>query len=39
MKRIIIVMMLFAPIVMMAQKEVKPSVSKAEKALKDKKTG
>jgi tetratricopeptide (TPR) repeat protein len=37
MKRIIIVMMLFAPIVMMAQKEVKPSVSKAEKALKDKK--
>jgi tetratricopeptide (TPR) repeat protein len=37
MKRIVIVMMLFVPIVMMAQKEVKPSVNKAEKALKDKK--
>jgi tetratricopeptide (TPR) repeat protein len=37
MKRIVIVMMLFVPIVMLAQKEIKPSVSKAEKALKDKK--
>ena len=37
MKRIVIAVMLFVPIVMMAQKEVKPSVSKAEKALKDKK--
>src|SRR4051812_32451179 len=37
MKRIVIAMMLFVPIVMMAQKEIKPSVAKAEKALKDKK--
>jgi len=37
MKRIVIVMMLFVPIVMLAQKEIKPSVAKAEKALKDKK--
>ncbi|HEY5823158.1 MAG TPA: hypothetical protein VIT44_02260, partial [Cyclobacteriaceae bacterium] len=37
MKRIVIAVMLFVPIVMMAQKEIKPSVSKAEKALKDKK--
>lgn len=37
MKRIVIVMMLFVPIVMMAQKEIKPSVTKAEKALKEKK--
>lgn len=37
MKRLIIVMTLFVPIVMMAQKEIKPSIPKAEKALKDKK--
>src|SRR6478736_6737422 len=37
MKRIVIVLMLFVPIAMMAQKEIKPSISKAEKALKDKK--
>ena len=37
MKRIVIAMMLFVPIVMLAQKEIKPSVTKAEKALKDKK--
>lgn len=37
MKRILILLVLFAPVVLLAQKEIKPSVSKAEKALKDKK--
>jgi tetratricopeptide (TPR) repeat protein len=37
MKRIIVVVVLFVPMLMMAQKEIKPSLPKAEKALKDKK--
>lgn len=37
MKKLVIVLMLFAPVFLWAQKEIKPSISKAEKALKDKK--
>src|SRR6218665_944438 len=37
MKRILILLVLCAPVILLAQKEIKPSVSKAEKALKDKK--
>jgi len=37
MKRLMILLAFFAPLALLAQKEIKPSVAKAEKALKDKK--